>query len=55
MSAEQYMSNDSPQSGEAGVDQFDPLLVFSDVKWRELQTRTEELKAERVMHKNKFK
>ena len=32
-----------------------PLLVFPEEKWRALQRRTEELKAERVMHKNKFK
>jgi hypothetical protein len=33
----------------------DLLLVFEEEKWKELQTRTEELKAERVMHKNQFK
>ena len=40
---------------EQYADPSEPLLVFSEEKWRELQRRTEELKAERVMHKNKFK
>ena len=33
----------------------DTLLIFPDAKWKILQTRTEELKAERTEHKNKFK
>ena len=54
--AEQYYNMDAPaveNTEEASA--ADPLLVFSDDKWRELQTRTEELRTERVMHKNKFK
>ncbi len=40
---EQYNSHD------------DPLLVIGRQQWAALKTRTEELKAERAMHKHKFK
>ena len=33
----------------------DPLLIFSEENLKQLQTRTEELKTERAMQKNKFK
>ena len=33
----------------------DPLLIFSEDNLKQLQTRTEELKTERAMQKNKFK
>ena len=33
----------------------DPLLIFSEDNLKQLQRRTEELKTERAMQKNKFK
>lgn len=35
--------------------QEDPILIFSEQKMKQLQRRTEELKTERAMQKNKFK
>ena len=48
-SREQYLSEESDNSTP------DSVLVFPEAEWRRLQTRTEELKAERTNHKNKFK
>ena len=33
----------------------DPILIFSEENLKQLQRRTEELKTERAMQKNKFK
>ena len=46
------------ETGELDVEkeeQDDPILIFSDENLKQLQRRTEELKTERSMQKNKFK
>ena len=52
--------NGSPDGGGGAAEgpaaeAEDPLLVFATAEWKRLQTRTEELKAERARHKGKFK
>ena len=41
--------NNGPDTGD------DPLLIFFEENLKQLQRRTEELKTERAMQKNKFK
>ena len=47
------------EEGEPEVEVFnggeDPILIFSEENLKQLQRRTEELKTERSMQKNKFK
>ena len=53
------MATEPDNEDENGLDmekeEDDPILIFSDENLKQLQRRTEELKTERSMQKNKFK